>query len=157
MLRTIDSDRRSIKRYRLILVCGVNKSHTVWDAVFYDVDKRCAAVFMGWCYEYGDSSGETYSGDPDAASKQGYWVKYNVSYCDKSGDCVLMKNWRIPRICLMNADWGGLEHSYHYNEMVLYISPFLGCYSEEFVQWHDALIKTDMLQEIESIKIELDN
>ena len=65
-----------------------------------------------------------------------------------------MNKWQIPRIVLMDADWGTIHYS---NNWVLYISPFFGCFSEEYVQWHDALIKTDLLPEIESVKIELEN
>ena len=109
---------------------------------------------MLWCNKYG--SGRSGTSNKDRA--QANSIKYNVSYCDKSGDCVLVNAWHVPRVCIMNADWGDLgEHSYFKDSNVLYISPFLGCYSEEYVQWHDALIKTDMLQEIETVKIELGN
>ena len=136
---------------QLILVCGVNKAHTVWDAVFYQVDKRTAAAFMIWCNKYGSGSTEGYPHDDENTASES--VQYNVSYCDKGGDEVLMNKWRIPRICLMNADWGKIGH--YSNNWALYISPFFGCFSEEYVQWHDALVKTDMLTEIESVKIEL--
>lgn len=138
---------------QLILVCGVNKAHTVWDAVFYQVDKRTAAAFMIWCNKYGSGSTENYPhSDENTASES---VQYNVSYCDKGGDEVLMNKWRIPRICLMNADWGKIGH--YSNNWALYISPFFGCFSEEYVQWHDALVNIDLLPEIESVKIELEN
>ena len=140
-------------KQQLILVCGINKAHTVWDAVFYEVDRKCAAVFMLWCDKYG--SGASGSSNKDRA--QANSIKYSVSYCDKGGDCVLVNAWHIPRVCIMNADWGSLGDHYFNDGNVLYISPFLGCYSEEYVQWHDALIKTDMLQEIESVKVELEN
>ena len=140
------------RKQQLILVCGVNKAHTVWDAVFYEVDRKSAAAFMLWCNKYGSGS----SGSSNNDRAQANSIKYNVSYCDKSGDCVLVNAWHIPRVCIMNADWGSLGHRISDDDInVLYISPFLGCYSEEFVQWHDVLIKTDMLQEIESVKIEL--
>ena len=141
-------------KQQLILVCGVNNAHTVWNAVFYTIDKKSAAAFMLWCNKYG--SGNSGCSNKDRA--QANSIKYNVSYCDKSGDCVLVNTWHIPRVCIMNADWGDLgRSSYFQDSNVLYISPFLGCYSEEYVQWHDALIKTDMLQEIKSVKIELDD
>lgn len=141
-------------KQQLVLVCGVNKAHTVWNAVFYTIDKKSAAAFMIWCDKYGWGN----SGYSNKDRAQANSIKYNVSYCDKSGDCVLVNTWHVPRVCIMNADWGCLgNHGYFKDCNVLYISPFLGCYSEEFVQWHDALIKTDMLQEIESIKIELDD
>ena len=137
---------------QLILVCGVNKAHTVWDAVFYQVDKRTAAAFMLWCNKYGSGNTEGYPHyDGNTASET---AQYNVSYCDKGGDEVLMNKWRIPRICLMNADWGKIGH--YSNNWALYISPFFGCFSEEYVQWHDALVNIDLLPEIESVKIKLD-
>lgn len=139
---------------QLILVCGVNKAHTVWDAVFYQVDKRTAAAFMIWCGKYGSGNSQSWPEyDRNTAAEI---VQYNVSYCDKNGDAVLMNTWRIPRICLMNADWGSIRNDFG-PIRILYISPFFGCSSEEYVQWHDALIKTDMLQEIESVNIEMDN
>ena len=141
-------------KQQLILVCGVNKAHTVWNAVFYTIDKKSAAAFMLWCNKYGSGNSGCSNNDRAQANS----IKYNVSYCDKSGDCVLVNTWHVPRVCIMNADWGDLgQSSYFKDSNVLYISPFLGCYSEEYVQWHDALIKTDMLQEIESVNIELDN
>ena len=138
---------------QLILVCGVNKAHTIWDAVFYQVDKKTAAAFMIWCNKYGSgySGSLGHYGSNTAADT----VQYNISYCDKSGDPVLMNKWQIPRIVLMDADYGKIGH--YSNNWVLYISPFFGCFSEEYVQWHDALIKTDLLPEIESVKIELEN
>jgi len=137
----------------IALVCGVNKAHTIWDAMLYEIDKRSAAVFKFWLHRYGSGRSRGQDG-PDAT-----YIKYNVSYCDKDSDAVLMNTWRIPRSCLMNAACGQLDRIRHENNKTAYyyVSPFFGCYSEEYVQWHDALIKTDMLQEIESIKIELDD
>ena len=153
-MEEVNRSRGKQTTVQVILVCGVNKAHTVWNAVFYQVDKRTAAAFMIWCNKYGAGNTESYPHhDENTASET---VQYNVSYCDKGGGEVLMNKWRIPRICLMNADWGTLGHP-HSGKRILYISPFFGCFSEEYVQWHDALIKTDLLPEIESVKIELDD
>ena len=138
---------------QLILVYGVNKAHTVWDAVFYEVDRRTAAAFMIWCKKYG--AGTTQSWPEHDLNTAAETIQYNVSYCDNGGDVVLMNTWRIPRICLMNADWGTLGYP-RSGKCILYISPFFGCFSEEYVQWHDALVNIDLLPEIESVKIELD-
>lgn len=135
----------------IALVCGVNKAHTIWDAMLYEIDKRSAAVFKFWIHRFGSGRSRGPDG-PDAT-----YIKYNVSYCDKDGDAVLMNTWRIPRSCLMNAACGRLNTWQNNKTAYYYVSPFFGCYSEEFVQWHDALIKTDMLQEIESVKIGMDN
>ena len=110
---------------------------------------------MIWCNKYG--SGDTNSWPENDRNTATETIQYNVSYCDKGGDAVLMNTWRIPRILLMNADWGKMHVSNKSKKLILYISPFFGCFSEEYVQWHDALIKTDLLTEIESVKIELDN
>ena len=52
-MEKVNRSRGKQTTVQVILVCGVNKAHTVWDAVFYQVDKRTAAAFMIWCNKYG--------------------------------------------------------------------------------------------------------
>lgn len=142
----------------VVLVTGVNKQHTVWTARLYAVDKTVAWEFYRWLWRYGSGSSTRHDGR-FTDEESNHFLQYDVRLCDDDDETIKASTWQVPRVCVMNVDFGNprRDNMTKRGEMIWYISPFLGCYSEEYFQWHDILLKKDMLPQIKSMNIELSN
>ena len=142
----------------VVLVTGVNKQHTVWTARLYAVDKTVAWEFYRWLWRYGSGSSTRHDGR-FIDEESDHFLQYDVRLCDDDDETIKASTWQVPRVCVMNVDFGCpcRDQMTKRGEMIWYVSPFLGCYSEEYFQWHDILLKKDMLPQIKSMNIELAN
>ena len=77
-------------------------------------------------------------------------TNYNIVLLDKDGNEIGVYPWQIPSGILMNVKFAEIPAA-----GMVYATPFVGCFGENFIQWRDFILQQDDLAKIASVKIEL--
>jgi len=131
--------------HALVLITGVNKRHTLWTGKVYALSAAASASLYRWyrndCVRVNERGS---GGDP---------LVYDTTFFDAAGDEVALSAFTVERRHLVNIDYGDAQQRGGKSRRVWYVSPFVRCCAEEYLQWKDYILDRNLLPVVDSIQV----
>ena len=121
------------------LITSLNADCSNGKVTMYELDKSVIAALNEWR-----------KGLIDASAHEQKTTNYNIVLLDKDDNEIGVYPWQIPNGVLMNVKFAEIPAA-----GMVYATPFVGCFGENFIQWRDFILEKDQLAKIASVKIEL--
>ena len=121
------------------LITSLNADCSNGKVTMYELDKSVIAALNEWR-----------KGLIDASAHEQKTTNYNIVLLDKDDNEIGVYPWQIPNGVLMNVKFAEIPAA-----GMVYATPFVGCFGENFIQWRDFVLQQDDLAKIASVKIEL--
>ena len=128
-------------KVQFALVTQLKDDCTGGKVTIYELDKSVIEVLNTWRADLIDK---------DERGLHQKTTNYNIVLLDKEGEEIGVYPWQIPNGILMNVKFAEIPSA-----GMVYATPFVGCFGENFIQWRDFIIEKGQLAKIASVKIEL--
>ena len=143
-------------KVQFALITQLNADCSNGKVTMYELDKSVIDILNDWrsgLLEKDSGGGSSFKLRQRRLAKGsgvGKTTNYNIILLDKNGEEIGVYPWQIPNGVLMNVKFAELPGS-----GMVYATPFVGCFGENFIQWRDFVLERDQLAKIASVKIEL--
>jgi len=142
------------------LITALNADCSTGKVTIYELDKSAIDILNDWRTgilekeaEDGPVVQQMSKGSRRIRNRHRMAMKttnYNIVLLDKDGNEIGVYPWQIPSGILMNVKFAEIPGA-----GMVYATPFVGCFGENFIQWRDFILQQDDLAKIASVKIEL--
>jgi len=124
--------------------------------ILYELDKSCLEIWNRWMEDViGEGRGKRATKRQILQSRSTF---YNIVIGDGQGQMLSMMPWEVLTSNLMNvkfASQGEHVNRDYQDKCHVYITPFVGCFGECYIEWKSLIVDKSLLPKIKQIKIEL--
>ena len=148
-IATYSHDKEKGVHY-LALIVEMNEQKTSGKAILYALDQEASDVMYDWQKMCG--------------GEYGHATSYSIVFSDAQGSEIMAATWQIHSSVLLNTALVNLRSlGYRQKSMIVqgakvegmfYVTPFVGCAGESFMQWQNFIFQKDDLAKIKQVRIE---